>query len=558
MADKRGRQPGLLARCEAGLSVGKSPGPDLAQAKHKERKEETRMEHKEAKGISRRSLLKGTMIGAVAAVGAGSLAGCGAEQASNLPEKWDRETDIIVVGFGGAGAAAAIEAGKAGAKVLVLERMPVGGGSTALCGGIIYMGGGTPLQKATGFEDTLEGMYDYMFASAGHGADPEMVQTYVDHNMELYNWLTEIGVKFKEEFLPGKWAVPPADQGLLYSGNETQPIFAAVTPPVPRGHHVQGAGNSGQILWPPLQAATEAAGAEILTDTLAKRLVINSDGRVVGVVADVAGKEENIKASKGVILTAGGFFANKDMLAQHCPEFLQSKTITGTDGDDGSGIRMGQGAGGDVRMLGAAFGYASPYMYYQALVKGMMVNHTGRRFIAEDHYGSFIGGALIESGPVGYVLFDDAVWAEVPDAVKQAVTLAGQADTIEELATSLGLNPTIVASSLATYNELAAQGQDPEYQKSPDYLVPLETGPFYALALLADYVGGFTTGGLRINTQAQVLDETGTPVSGLYSAGRNAFAVTAENYPGSGTSVGEALIFGRIAGKGAAALEAWS
>jgi 3-oxo-5alpha-steroid 4-dehydrogenase len=513
---------------------------------------------KEQKGISRRGFVKGAVLSAAAAAGASVLSGCGATQASELPKKWDKEADIVVVGFGGAGAAAAIEAGKAGAEVVVLERMPVGGGSTAICGGIIYMGGGTPIQKAAGFDDSLDALQAYLLASAGAGADPDMVQTYVDKNLDLFDWLVEIGVKFKESYLPGKWAAPPTDDGLVYSGNETQATYAAVTPPVPRGHHVQAPGSSGAVLWPPLQAAAEAAGAEILTEALAERLVATPEGRVAGVVAQIEGEEQYIKAKKAVILTAGGFFANKEMMAQHCPEFLASQYQVGTDGDDGSGIRMGQGAGGDLRMMSGAFAYSAAYMYSEALVKGVLVNQKGRRFIGEDNYGSFIGCALVKGNQTAFLIVDDAVWSEVPDAAKEAITLAGQADTIAELVTNLGLNPVMVESTVSVYNQFAAEGQDPEFQKDSHYVVPLETGPFYALPYLAAYAGGFTTGGLRINTKSEVLDVNGEPVPGLYSAGRNAFAVTAQNYPGSGTSVGEALIFGRIAGEGAAALEDWS
>lgn len=517
------------------------------------------MSHNEKpNGISRRNFVKMAALSTAAAAGASTLAGCGAKPAANMPDKWDREADIVIVGFGGAGAAAAIEAGRTGASVLVLERMPVGGGSTALCGGIVYLGGGTPIQQAAGFEDTLDGMYDYLLAAAGHGADPDMVQTYVDQNLELYDWLTQIGIKFKASYLPGKFAVPPTDDGLVYSGNETQAKYAATTPPVPRGHHVQSPGESGKVLWPPLQAAAEAAGAEILTDALGKNLVVDAEGRVVGVEAEIDGEEQYVKAGKAVILTAGGFAANKDMVSQHCPDFLQASIITGTDGDDGSGIRMGQGAGADVRMLGAAFAYAAPYMYSEPLVKGVLLNQRGRRFIGEDNYGSYIGCALMKGVPLGVLVIDDAIWSEVPDAAKEYITLAGQADTVGELVAGLGVNPTLAEATVATYNQFAAEGQDPEFEKEGHYLQPIETAPFYAVAFPVEYASIFTTGGLRINTQAQVLDVNGEPVPGLYSAGRNAFAVTAENYPGSGTSVGEALIFGRIAGQGAAAEERWS
>ncbi len=514
--------------------------------------------------ITRRELIKGAAAGALAATGASAMPGCGPTAPSGLPEKWDKEADVVVVGFGGAGAAVAIEAARAGAKVIVLERMPVAGGSTVLCGGIVYLGGGTPLQKATGFEDTVENMYKYMLASAGSGADPGMVKLYCDHSLDLYDWLVDLGVKFKQSHIPGKWAAVPTDDGLAYSGNELQANYRTVAQPVPRGHHVQGPGETGKLLWPPLQKGAEAAGAEIYTEAVAKRLVVNPEGRVVGVAIEVDGFEEYIKARKGVALCAGGFAANKAMVAQHCPHFLRSDFQVGTPGDDGSGIRMGQGAGGDLRMMGAAFAYAAIYQFSEALVKGILVDDKGQRFVGEDNYGTWVGKALVVRHPTSYLIVDHPIWDEVPAAGKEAMKdfpqfkVSAQADTIAQLAQALGINTDLLEDTVNLYNRHAANGEDPAFSKDKHYLVPLQTAPFYAISYPAAGAGVFTTGGLKINGKAEVLDVFGKPVPGLYAAGRNAFAVTAEQYPGSGTSVGEGLVFGRIAGKGMAALPAWS
>ena len=213
-------------------------------------------------GITRRELIKGAAASTVVATGA--LSGCSPTAPSDLPAKWDEEADVVVVGLGAAGAASAIEASRTGAKVIVLEKAPVSGGSTVLCGGLLYMGGGTPLQKTTGFQDNPENMYDYMLAAAGEGADPEMIKIYCDNSLSLYDWLVELGVPFKESFIPGKWAAVPTEDGLAYSGNELQAHFKTVAKPAPRGHHVEGPGETGSVLWPYLRAGVEAAGAEII------------------------------------------------------------------------------------------------------------------------------------------------------------------------------------------------------------------------------------------------------------------------------------------------------
>jgi 3-oxo-5alpha-steroid 4-dehydrogenase len=516
------------------------------------------MSHEENK-LSRRTFLKGAAVGTVAVASAGALAGCGASAGgSSLPKKWDKEADLVVVGYGGAGAAATIEATKAGASVIVLERMPIDGGSTAICGGIALFGGGTALQKACGFEETRDDFYNYVFNAAGDGADPDIIGVFCDKSVETYDWLVSLGVPFKQSFLPGKYVIPPTDDGLAFTGNEEQARFASIVTPCPHGHHAQAAGASGPAWWPPIQAAVKATGAEVLYETSATRLLTNDEGRVVGVVAESEGAEIFIKASKAVMLSAGGFAENKEMLAQHAPAYLRCGAGIGTKGDDGAGIKMGQSVGADVRMLGQALAYTAIYGTYQEpLVKGILVDDKAQRFLGEDNYGEWTGDAIVLDHPVSYLIFDDAILKEVPEAGQAAIQPVAQADTLAELATALGIDPALLESTVATYNAFAAEGKDPIYQKKDKYVQPIATPPYYATGFLAGMVGFLTTGGLRTDTLARVLDPAGQPIAGLYSAGRNAFGVIAQHYPGSGTSVADAFIFGRIAGQDAAALEPW-
>jgi 3-oxo-5alpha-steroid 4-dehydrogenase len=153
------------------------------------------------------------------------------------------------------------------------------------------------------------------------------------------------------------------------------------------------------------------------------------------------------------------------------------------------------------------------------------------------------------------MIVSQAIWDEVPDQGKPHLHVAAQADTIAELAKAANINGDLLQNTVEFYNEHAARGEDPEFSKDEHYVVPLDAGPFYAISYPAAGAGFFTTGGLRINARAEVLNAFGEPIPGLYSAGRNAFAVTAHQYPGSGVSVGEGLTFGRIAGRNAASLE---
>jgi 3-oxo-5alpha-steroid 4-dehydrogenase len=135
-------------------------------------------------------------------------------------EVWDAEADVVVVGHGIAGGAVAIEAAGAGAEVLVLERMTRGGGSTALSTGIVYFGGGTPVQRACGFPDTVEDMKAYVAMAAGAGADPERVELYCDGSLEHFEWFRSLGVEYEESFLDDKVTHPLTTHCLTFSGNE--------------------------------------------------------------------------------------------------------------------------------------------------------------------------------------------------------------------------------------------------------------------------------------------------------------------------------------------------
>ncbi|MBI9046784.1 MAG: FAD-dependent oxidoreductase [Anaerolineaceae bacterium] len=475
-----------------------------------------------------------------------------------LPEKWDKEADVVIVGFGGAGSAAAIEAARAGANVLVLERMKVGGGSTSICGGLIYMGGGTPLQKACGFDDTRDDMYNYLMAAIGEGSDAEKVGLYCDQSLELYDWLTNLGLEFKQTHLPGKYAAPPTDDGLVYSGNEAIAEFKAVAQDVPRGHHAPAPGSSGAEIFKPLKAAVEMAGVEISYETLAKRLIVDLDGRVVGLVVEVNGIEQVIKANRAVVLTAGTYHANLDMVKQYAPAWSLHESYVGTPGDDGSGIRMGQSAGGDLDHIGTCTGFGGVYMFSEEFIKGILVNGSGRRYVGEDGYGSRVGIRIVERNPNSFIIVDSSVWEKVPDAVKsmlEQMTIPG--NSVTELANSIGLPAPILESTINDYNTMVEAGEDIEFQKDHHYLVPLTEAPYYAISWGSFMVARHSLGGLKTNIKSQVLNVEGQTIPGLYSAGANTAGIISRYYPASGTAVGQALIFGRIAGINSAAEETW-
>jgi len=449
--------------------------------------------------------------------------------ATGSPVHWDRETDVLIVGFGAGGSAAALEATAAGAKVLILERMQSAGGAMALSGGIVYMGGGTTLQKALGIQDTPDNMYNYLLAAVGDGANPELLRVYCDKSAELYDWLVSKGVKFKTSFISGKYVVAPTDDGLAFTGNEEQEPYRSIAKPVPRGHKAQAEGFAGHALFN------------------------NPEGRVIGVVADVGGKQLKIKANRAVVLTAGGFAANKAMMAQHCPAYVKCGVLIGTDGDDGSGIRLGQSVGADVRLMGEAIAYSPIYGAHEDLVQGILVNAKAQRYAGEDAYGDWIGGLTAREYPVSYLIVDGAVMKGLPADVAKALAPVATAGSVSELATALKMSPALLENTVKLYNQMCADGQDLQFQKAKKYLKPINMAPFYAFDFGPKDIWLVTKGGLKINPRSQVMGANGSPVPSLYAAGTIASQIIGQHYPGSGTLNGQALTFGRIAGQNAAA-----
>ena len=151
--------------------------------------------------------------------------------------QWDMETDVAIVGFGGAGACAAIEAADNGAEVIIFELASAGGGSTALSSAEIYMGGsgGTRVQQACGFEDRTEDMFNYMMMAAGLQADEAKIRNYCENSTAHFDWLVELGVPFKDSFHEPRAIMCLTDDGLLYTGSEKAYPFSEHAKPAPRG-----------------------------------------------------------------------------------------------------------------------------------------------------------------------------------------------------------------------------------------------------------------------------------------------------------------------------------
>jgi choline dehydrogenase-like flavoprotein len=158
---------------------------------------------------------------------------------------WTTETDVAVVGFGAAGACASIEAAEAGAQVILLEAGSGSGGASALSGGEIYIGGGTEIQRAAGFDDSVEAMATYLKLAGGPDADQAKCDLYAENSLAHFEWLKQQGVPYKGTYLPGRIIEPPEDDTLIWSGSEEAWPYSEAAKPAPRGHVIQFMGWGG-------------------------------------------------------------------------------------------------------------------------------------------------------------------------------------------------------------------------------------------------------------------------------------------------------------------------
>jgi 3-oxo-5alpha-steroid 4-dehydrogenase len=250
------------------------------------------------------------------------------------------------------------------------------------------------------------------------------------------------------------------------------------------------------------------------------------------------------------VLAAGGFIQNDEMVALHAPALLRCNVRNGVEGDDGRGIRMGQGAGGAVlRMdLGEV---ALPSTIPNRLSRGLYVNRQGQRFVNEDTYYGHIGvEALFRQDGRVFLLLDERTF----ERGLVGLTPKWVAESIAGIEKEAGFPDGALQATVDLYNRHAARGEDPQFHKRPERVQPLESPPFALIDCSTDEAiwATFTLGGLHTDSDARVRSPDGDVVPGLYAAGRNAALFCGHGYPGSGISLADGSFFGRRAGRHAA------
>ncbi len=495
-----------------------------------------------SRALSRRRFLMATAAATVAAVPSRA-----SELASDI-RHWDMTVDVLIAGSGAAGTSAAIEARQLGNEVLVLEKLLKLGGSSAMSGGVIYMGGGTPLQKACGFEDTPEAMYDFIVAAGRQHPHLDKVQLYCEQSVEHFHWCVAMGIPYKHTFTDGK-GLPGTDDSLYYSGNELTYPLREIARPAPRGHVPGVSGwTGGRTVMAALIAAAKKRGIKYLTQLSCERLIQQADGRVSGLLVTINGEQKAIRARKGVVLACGGFIHNREMVKQYAPELYNCSVPWGNMADLGMGIQMGIGAGAAAIRMDQGFSIMPLYQPTQVL-NGIVVNQQAQRFVAEESYHGVLGYEIAYNQKGQAWLITDANSQYGYDDYR--VKAVAQADTIDALAQQLDFPEGALQHSTSYFNRHAAAGEDPLFHKAKAYLKPLTAPPFFAydLGVSSAFFPAHTFGGLHSSVNGEVMDAWGQPIAGLYAAGRTTSGLPTSPYIASGISVGDCTFFGRRAGR---------
>lgn len=465
---------------------------------------------------------------------------------------WSAEADLIVVGYGIAGVCGAVEAREAGADVIVLERSSGCTGSTAVASGHFYLGGGTAVQTACGFSDSAQAMADYWMAVTER-PDKAKIDALAAGSVALFDWLEARGVPFDRSYFPTKAVIQQGRECLIWTGNEKVWPYRDQAHPAPRGHKVAFDGEEGAGALA-LQKLTEHAariGVDARFDMQVDALVMEGD-HVIGVRARHFDERLYFRARNGVLLAGGGFGRNEEMMARHLARF-DGVTVVGGPYDDGAAINLGIAAGGAVENMDGML-VTSPIYPPEQLIKGILVNRDGKRFIAEDCYHTRTSLAIIEQGDA-WLIVDQDIFAYPAWRDHANQQLVDGFETIGEMEARLGMPKGALEETMADYSRSASSGEDPDFHKHPDWLKPLDQGPWAAFDFsyrrAAFYA--FTLGGLRISAQGKVLDDQGMAIPGLYAAGACAamLAHDAHNYA-SGISLACGAFFGREAGRHAA------
>lgn len=510
--------------------------------------------------LNRRTFLRGTLIAGAAAASTSLLGACTPAQADQV--KWDEETDIVVIGGGGAGLAAAVEAAETGqAKVIVLEKGLAVGGSTSISGGVIQAAGTSYQKEYAQVDSDTPAKHAECWLKEGEGLnDADLTTLLASQAPEAIEWMKAHGVDYVSVY--GVSRLPMVADDLNVARIH-----------VPAGKGTKAQSGTGTVHIAALNDSAVKAGVDIRLETPVTALVM--DGKTVaGVKAEIDGEEKYIRAKRGVVIATGGIDQNKEMARRFAPQQyweLETGACACAPTNTGDGLVLGMSVGADLTGLGGTIGVPAITMGAATLnqevpeVPGIWVNKFGQRFVDEaSHYAYAMRAVFNQDEHIAWAIFDESVrklggavlggiwgpWSDDLSAeLESGRVIVGE--TVEDLAGKIGVNGSQLAATLNKWNEdMANGGEDTIFGKS-EGKVAMDTAPFYAVKVTSVNLGN--VGGLRINSKAEVIDVFGNPIPHLYAGGMAAGGFIGPYYPGSGTAVLATVVFGRIAGASAAA-----
>lgn len=437
-------------------------------------------------------------------------------------------TDVVVVGGGGAGLSAAIAAREKGANVVLVEKMLMLGGNTNYATAGINAAD-TKLQKKLGIEDSAELFYNDTMKGGKNVNNPELVKKLTTDSANIIDWLTERGADLSE---------------VVFTGGQS----------AKRTHRPDGGQAVGPVIVDALAETAEKDGIDVRTESEVTKLIKTGD-KVTGVEVKHKGETYNINA-KAVVMATGGFGANAKMVAEYKPS-LEGFGSTNSPAITGEGIKMVKAVGGDLVDMTEIQTHPTVVHKKTAMITeavrgegAILVNREGKRFVSELETRDVVSKAELEqTGKSAFLVFDQEVREKlgaINGYVRKGFTVEGA--TLEELAGKIGVDAKGLVDTMAKYNGYVKAGEDKDFGKTalPRELVK---APFYAIEVSPAV--HHTMGGVRINTNAEVLTADGKVIPGLFAAGEITGGVHGANRIG-GNAVTDITVYGKTAGENAA------
>ena len=487
------------------------------------------------------------------------------------------DTDIVIVGAGGAGMTAALTATSEGKSVVIVESQPVvGGNSVRATGGMnagktVYQdenefGESAGVEKTlktaaekyadnetitalaatvaeqwaayqanpTGYFDSVELMeLDTMIGGKGIN-DPALVETLCSNSADAIDWLGEQGITLHSVSSFGGASVKRIHRPVDAEGKTL---------------------SVGSYMIPLLEENCQKAGVQMMLNTTATEILTDDNGAAVGIKATGASGETITINAKAVVLTTGGFGANLDMVVEYKPE-LKGFMTTNAPGILGQGIKMAQAIGADTVDMDQIQIHPTVEANTAALITeglrgdgAVLINAEGKRFIDEVGTRDVVSAAEIaQTGSYSWLVVDQAMVdasSVIQGYIKKGYTVTGE--TYGELGKAMGVDEAAFAETMNTWNGYVEAKNDPDFGRT-SFANKLDTAPYYAIKVTAGV--HHTMGGLKINTNTEVLNENGEVIPGLFAAGEVTGGVHGANRLG-GNAVADFTVFGRIAGAAA-------